>query len=463
MRTWIKLILLVFLIIQFKAAFSQEFEMPGYISDLNACDFDNNGAYDILVSCPYSDTSVILFNNGFGGFEINYYEITSLHAICGCVDEDSLPDLIAGVGQQYFHKSNGDRTFEDGIHILTFSGTITVYGLVDLNDDEWNDLLYTNTSDEYWGIFKNNGDLTFTNEIIQSGSSTTTPAVGFITDDSLPDIVLTYSAFDRSSVNINNGNLSFTEIVLEESFLGEAFGMNIDNDGTNDFAFANYYTKTVPLYKFIGNNQFELQSNFYAEGTYPLSSFLPADFNQDGFDDFAITRGDWWNGSDSLYIYFNNHNWSFYLNQILYIGELNWYKSRTADLNGDSFPDILIKGYNGSNILTLLWNDGNGNFSNENPVGISEPGGFASYSISASPNPFTDKVTFTINAEENTALQVMVYNVFGRKIKGFQPEGWKPCFTWNGHDDSGLACPPGLYLIMVEVGKYRNIMKVVKL
>lgn len=210
MRTWIKLILLIAVIFQTKETISQEYEMPGGISDLSTCDFDSNGALDILVTCPYVGTLVILFNNGFGGFEFNYYEITALHAICGCVDEDSIPDLIAGVVQHYYYKSNGDGTFENGLSILTFSGSITVYGLVDLNYDGWNDLLYTNTSDEYWGIFKNNGDLIFTNDIIQSGSSTTDPAVGLITDDSLPDIVLAYSSFNRTSVNINSGNFDFT-------------------------------------------------------------------------------------------------------------------------------------------------------------------------------------------------------------------------------------------------------------
>jgi hypothetical protein len=49
--TWIPLILVAVLIIQYNLSFSQEFEMPGYISDLSACDFDINGAQDILVVC----------------------------------------------------------------------------------------------------------------------------------------------------------------------------------------------------------------------------------------------------------------------------------------------------------------------------------------------------------------------------------------------------------------------------
>jgi hypothetical protein len=283
---------LLLVILPFEGIFSQEFEMPGYISDINSCDFDLNGGEDILVTCPYVDTLVILFNNGYGEFESYYFDLTSLHAICGCVDEDSIPDLIAGAGQMYFFKGNGDYSFEDGVPVFTLSGTNSIYGLVDMNSDGWNDLVYTNTSSEFWAILKNNGNVIFTNEIMQTGSSTTMPGVGFITDDSLRDVVLSYSAFNRSSVNVNDGNFDFTEVIIEETFIGEAFVMNLDDQGTDDFAFVNYYTKTVPLFKYIGDDQFELQSNYYAEGTYPISSFLSADFNQDGYDDFAITRGD---------------------------------------------------------------------------------------------------------------------------------------------------------------------------
>jgi hypothetical protein len=467
MRIWIHFILVAFLLTQYTIALSQEFEMPGYISDLTACDFDNNGAFDILVACPYADTLVILFNNGSGAFDIIYYDIISLHAICGCVDQDGIPDFIAGVGQQYFYKSNGDRTFENGLPILTLSGTVTVYGLVDLNNDEWNDLLYTNTSDEYWGIFKNNGNLTFTNEIIQSGSSTTNPAVGLITNDSLPDIVLTYSAFDRSSVNVNNGNFNFTEVILEETFIGEAFVMNIDNQGTDDFAFANYYTKTIPLYKFIGNNQFELQSNFYAEGTYPISSFLPADFNQDGYDDFAITRGDWWNSSDSLYIYFNDQNWSFYLHQIFYVGYLGFFNLKSADLNGDSFPDLYMSGAgtNGNKTLKLLWNDGTGLFSENNPVNILEQG-FVNYSLTIFPNPFKTSVHIKIGNNITDRLTINISNIYGITLKSFSISENeivnKHTIVWDGYDENLNSCSPGIYIVTARSNSNQISKKIIK-
>jgi hypothetical protein len=472
MRTWIKIILiLTFFINQNKGGFSQEFTLPAFIDDITSCDIDMDGDIDIICICQilnYSEDSIFIFyNNGAGGFQRKgYHYPNSGFILCGCIDGNESPDLITRLSFDVFYVPNhGLEGFGEMVTIDdNMGGNLSV--ISDINNDNWNDLIFSVTDYENWGVYKNIDGLIFTKEIIQSGSSTTDPAVGLITDDSLPDIVLAYSAFNRTSVNINNGNLNFIEVVLAQTMIGEAFVMNLDNQGTDDFAFANYYTKTIPLYKFIGNNQFELQSNFYAEGTYPVSSFLPADFNHDGYDDFSITRGDWWNSSDSLYIYFNDQNWSFNLNQILYIGVQTWYKSCTADLNGDAFPDIFMKGCNGSNILTLLWNDGTGNFSYENPVGIEEPKANPPFTVTVAPNPFSDKTTITINNDVEEDLSFAVYDISGRRIKGLHPPvgGWSPFLelSWDGKDNSGNPCVPGLYLIAVEGNNNINFTKVIK-
>jgi hypothetical protein len=299
--------------------------------------------------------------------------------------------------------------------------------------------------------------------------------VGLITDDFLPDIVLTYTAFDRSSVNVNNGNFNFTEVVLEQTFIGEAFVMDIDNQGTDDFVFVDYYSNTIPLYKFIGNDQFELQSNFYASGTYTIASFLTDDFNQDSYDDFIISRCNWYDCTDSIYVYLSDQNWSFYESQRYYIGYLGFFNLKSADLNGDSFPDLYMSGAgtNGNKTLKILWNDGTGNFSYENPVGIKETPNPSPLSLSVSPNPFSDQVKITVNANEGADLSVTVYDIIGRKVKGLHPPagGWSPpaggwshflTLTWNGFDDSGLACPAGLYMIVVEGDNRQIYTKVVK-
>ena len=63
----------MFAMLIFKDIDAQEFTMPSYIADISACDFDQDGSKDIIVSRPYEDSIVMLYNNGFRGFTINYY------------------------------------------------------------------------------------------------------------------------------------------------------------------------------------------------------------------------------------------------------------------------------------------------------------------------------------------------------------------------------------------------------
>jgi hypothetical protein len=459
---------LLFFLFTCKHSLSQEFEMPSYITDMSSYDFDLDGANDIIVACPYSDSIVIMFNDGIGNFTLNYYTRYSGNSIlCGLVDNDTLPDLITlsadGIS---FIKNLGQRTLGDNLTIYSLSGTISLTAIKDMNQDYFNDILYTNTYPEFWGMLKNNGNLNFTNEIIQSGSSTTLPAVGFLNSDSLPDIVLSYSAFDRSSVYLNNGNFNFTEVVLEETFVGEAFVMNLDNQGTEDFVFVNYYTNTIPLYKYIGDNQFELQSNFYAPGAYTIASFLVDDFNQDGFDDFAISRCNWNYCMDSIYVYINNQNWSFNNPNSYYVGTLYFFILKSEDLNGDSFPDLYMSGYNGNNKIKILWNNGDGTFSYQNPVKINE-NIISPVQINIFPNPFIAQTTINIRLAEPEDLEISITDLLGAQYKNILLNNsaiqTSYSFSFNGFKEKRNTCPPGIYILTVRSKSYQITRKIIKL
>ena len=51
---------------------SQEFEMPSFVHAIDACDMDMDGSVDIIASCGYEDTLVILFNDGYGNLNPHY-------------------------------------------------------------------------------------------------------------------------------------------------------------------------------------------------------------------------------------------------------------------------------------------------------------------------------------------------------------------------------------------------------
>lgn len=308
--------------------------------------------------------------------------------------------------------------------------------------------------------------MSFQNEIFQSGSSTTMPYAGFLDADSLPDIVLSYSTFNRSSVYLNNGNFNFTEAVLEDHFNHDTPIMNLDNFGTDDIGLVSFDVNNINLFKYIGNEQFELQTDFYATGTYKIAGFLAADFNQDGFDDFAITRCSWTDCTDSIYIYLNNHDWSFNKPQQYFVGTLNRFISYSADFNGDSFPDIYMKGYSENSTIKILWNDGFGFFSYENHVKIKEKV-LNPISLNVFPNPFFSDIRIEIHLTEPEDVEINIKDLYGNLLKNFKlrniaiTNGYS--FLWNGRDETGNPYPPGVYIITASVNNYQVANKVIKL
>ena len=73
---------------------AQEYTMPSFVHAIDACDMDLDGSNDIVVSCAYEDSIVILFNDGYGNFEPYYYGRQTGYLLCGCIDGDSLPDIV---------------------------------------------------------------------------------------------------------------------------------------------------------------------------------------------------------------------------------------------------------------------------------------------------------------------------------------------------------------------------------
>jgi hypothetical protein len=167
--------------------------MPSFVHAIDACDMDMDGSIDIVVSCAYEDSLVILYNDGVGNFQINAYHRITGFSICGCIDGDSIPDIITTKdGDLIFIKNNGDRTLEQGMVVETLGTTFPFECVVDMNNDGWNDLLYDINNE--WGIYENNGDLTFTQIILGvDNDSKVNPSIGYFDEDSQKDIVVSYS------------------------------------------------------------------------------------------------------------------------------------------------------------------------------------------------------------------------------------------------------------------------------
>jgi hypothetical protein len=467
MRTWIKLMLLAFLVIQSKTTLPQEFTMPSFVHAIDACDMDMDGSNDIIVSCAYEDSIVILFNDGYGNFYLQGYSRITSNLICGSVDNDDIPDIITGKeGYLYFIKNNGDRTLEENIALMEFSGSYTLHYLIDMNDDGWNDLIYDFPT--YWGILKNNGNLTLNNIIIGSNGGPVNPSIGYFNNDSLPDIIISYDSGSRSQVTkylVNNGNFNFSNNILNNQLFLAPIISEMNNLFPNDLTLFYNPTNEVHLYENTGNATFNFKDIYYINNTAGVEFADRADYNQDGYEDFSYIQCFWTGCIDSLYVELNNHNWSFELAQGYYIGTLNWFRIKSTDLNSDSYPDFYMTGYNDNHTIKILWNNGDGTFSNINPVGVNEINQNKNFSFTISPNPFSSIININFFSSMPAIVSLKVIDLFGTEISCMlknqkQLKGYYT-YTWDGINQSGNICNPGVYIIVLDINEIQYSQKII--
>jgi hypothetical protein len=446
---------------------AQEYTMPSFVHAIDACDMDMDGSNDIVVSCGYEDSIVIMNNDGYGNFELSYFHRITGSLICGCVDGDSLPDIIAGKGQLYYYKNLGDHSIDTGVPVMNFPEAFALYYLIDMNDDGWNDLTYDMNT--HWGVYKNNGDLTFTNIIIGNDNATSPqPSIGYLNNDSLFDIIVSYSYEDGSQVTkyyINEGNLVFNANILNET-VNKPLVSHLDTLFPDDLLLFYNPTPDVYLYENIGNSTFISRGFFNVMNTRGVYFADLADYNLDGYDDFSYTQCYWSGCTDSLYLEINDNWWSFLPAQQYYVGSLNFFKIRSIDLNGDDFPDFFMTGYNSNNKVKILWNNGDGTFSYLNPVSVNQLDLIKSNTISIYPNPFSINTIIDVPFNKRCVVNLKIFDIRGQElitlIKSKEISEGSHQFLWDGQDYWGKSCSSGIYIVVLDIDGEKYSKKIIR-
>jgi hypothetical protein len=456
----------IFIFCFLEISFAQEYTMPSFVHAIDACDMDMDGSNDIIVSCGYSDSIIILFNDGVGNFDLYYYDRITGSAICGCIDGDNFPDIIAGKGQMYYYKNNGDRTLGSGDSLMAFSGTFNLYGLIDMNDDGLNDLFYQiYGANSQWGFMQNNGNLTFTERIIYSGNSSK-PSLGYLNFDNAPDILVSFpDPISKTKTYINNGNFNFSTSTVIDLVISDPIIIECNDSMPGDLALFETPTQNVYLFKNIGDTNYQFMGNNPLINVQAILLNDYNDYNQDGFGDVCCSQCYLTGCNDSIYVSNNTQGWSFEKGHPYYIGALNWFRMKSIDLNGDSYPDFYMTGYDSNNKIKILWNNGDGTFSYLNPVGIYESGFERKQLIRISPNPFgkTTKILFECSAISNVSLKII--DMRGVDIKNLITGQTKLKGThqsiWDGTDNSGKKCNPGVYIISLKLNGRQYSQRVI--
>ena len=286
----------------------------GYSAGAAFGDYDRDGWLDLFV------TNYIEYDPASSSAKGKGCSYKGIAVFCG-------PGGFKG-GDNVLYRNNHDGTFSDATKAAGVEAREPHYSFTalfeDFDADGWPDLFVANDSTPNY-LYKNLGGGRFKEIGLESGvalsedgraQASMGAAVGDYNNDGRPDIFVTNFSDDVSNLYRNEGNMIFTDQV-HPSGLGRAsipmlkWGAlleDFDNDGMKDVFVANghiypevdkhpvntTYRQWLQLFRNVGNRFVELgpSSGIRAPGPLSARSAIAADINNDGGLDVLVTQID---------------------------------------------------------------------------------------------------------------------------------------------------------------------------
>jgi Flp pilus assembly secretin CpaC len=261
---------------------------------------------------------------------------------------------------------NGDGTFtvEPSLTLPTGAGP-TAIAVGDFNDDGFADLAVVNKNANTVSIFLGNGDETFQTPVttlVTGNAPTSIVAQAF--DPNAPgiiDLAVTNSTDNTLQIFLGNGKGTFTNGVIYNTGVTPVFvaSADVNLDGNLDLVVAdsgaatntNTVGNSVSVFLGNGDGTFILPGGTrmdFAAGTAP-TSFVIADFNDDGLPDLLVTAS----GDNAAALMLGAGGGFFNTPPIEVPVGTTPNSVATADFNGDGLPDVAISNF-GSNTATVI-------------------------------------------------------------------------------------------------------------
>lgn len=444
---------LCMLLLSFIPLIAIDYTVPYYPWKIDSCDINNDGYNDLIILATGGLS--YLQNNGDGTFAPYELIIPGDVMIVACCQLDNVAgdDIVVlrcysgdePIQYEYYYNGNFTEPF-----IVPFTGNYTLhhtfkYAHGDFNNDGLQDIVLTgfveiSTNRVFWCYMYNlgNGHFSAPTYIQCVYSAYSALAVGDFNEDNLDDVAFTISSIQ---IYYSTGTGFYNYEALPASHCGGILAIDFDQDGDKDLVTNaweggsinhHYYLENVP------GNGFVIHESYYE---HYMGTIYSADLNNDSYPDIVSTPG-----GSAFGVFINLHNWTMeqYAVTFPYYGEYRQYSC--LDLfNGDPFCDIAIaRDTAPENNLTILYNDGTGNFF-QTPVSIhDEVIPSITNRIQCYPNPCVDVVTFKVDSAEPNAAYA-IYNIKGQVVRRLLFQG-QEC-RWDLTDDNGLKLGSGIYLV----------------
>ncbi len=440
-------------------------------------DIENDGDLDLFL-INFSEENILYLNDGAGSLtktDIDPIKQSSL-SICAAwadYDNNGFVDLFvgnAGGETNFLYRNNGDLTFSqitDG-DVVTDAANTTGCAWADFNNDGYLDLIAANFLLTANNLYLNDGPPNYTFTSIKDGfisndqASSIGTAWGDINLDGFLDLAVGNGLLENNSMYFKEANLQNTD------FTRNVQGVFV-NDGGNSFGVALIdFDKDGDLDAYVANindsrNYFyqnnESGKNWVSIKCVGTSSNISALGTKVKLK-ANISGKDFWQlrevSSQSGYNSQSSYELFFGLNDAAIIDSIS---IQWPSGIRETFTNI-----EPNKFYTAIEGDG---FDVVTSVEVDDTQIPESFQLFQNyPNPFNPSTKIDYFLPTSTGVKLRIFNILGQEIRslvnGFQQGGYNNV-VWDGKDNTGNDVVSGIYLYKLEAGSKFEIRKMILL
>ncbi|MGK4567116.1 FG-GAP repeat domain-containing protein [Flavobacterium sp. 3HN19-14] len=330
-------------------------------------------------SSPYEGKLVWFENNNNGSFGAEQVITTDnatlfLTSLLEAEDLDGDGDRDIIIGYKDYNKvawirNMGNGVFSAAIAISSSAGGISSITTSDMDNDGDTDIIASLRTDNQIVWYKNlNGLGNFSDEnvIVSNAEETNSVLVTDINGDNTNDIVYTETNEIGWFSNDGSGNFSNPQVITNKAFnVRSVITADLDGDGKKDIISASQDDDKVAWYKHLDGNGNYGRQVVIARRIKFADKVYPADFDGDNDIDLLVNshhdaKLTWFENTDGHGFYGKEH----IITESVEVGNISPI-AYPADIDGDGDTDIAA-----FKLGVLFWyeNDGNGNFDTEHAI-----------------------------------------------------------------------------------------------